>query len=100
MNPDKRVQLLIFLRVSQLRQHWVLHWGRRIPFLTIATLGIVAWILNRVALPKQARKNVEISSIADQVKLILHPHVLLTLLITILGYGGTFATFTYLSSIL
>lgn len=76
------------------------YWGWWIPFLAIATLGIVAWILNRVALPKQARKNVEISSIADQVKLILHLHVLLTLLITILGYGGTFATFTYLSSIL
>ncbi|MBS4913419.1 MAG: MFS transporter [Veillonella sp.] len=36
----------------------------------------------------------------DQWKLVTTPQIVLSLVITVLGYGGTFATFTYLSPIL
>lgn len=74
--------------------------GWRIPFLAIAVLGTIALILNILALPNKSNKETNKVKVKDQFKLAFHPHVLLTLLITILGYGGTFATFTYLSPIL
>ena len=74
--------------------------GWRIPFLAIAVLGFIALILNIIALPNKKNEQDDKVKLQDQFKLAVHPHVLLTLLITILGYGGTFATFTYLSPIL
>lgn len=75
--------------------------GWRIPFLAIAVLGIIALVLNIIALPKKETTQRENRvKLVDQFKLATHPHVLITLLVTILGYGGTFATFTYLSPIL
>lgn len=74
--------------------------GWRIPFFAIAVLGIIALFLNIFALPNKKNEKINRVKLEDQFKLAIHPHVLLTLLITILGYGGTFATFTYLSPIL
>lgn len=71
----------------------------RIPFLIIAILGIIALLMNMYVLPKDHSNNNEIN-IPTQLQIFTEPHILLTLLITILGYGGTFATFTYLSPIL
>lgn len=68
----------------------------RIPFLGIAILGIIALLMNIFVLPKDKSNNKAIN-ILEQVKIFTELHILLTLLITILGYGGTFATFTYLS---
>lgn len=74
--------------------------GWRIPFLAIAVLGVIALFLNIFALPNKKNEETNRVKLEDQFRLAIHPHVLLTLLITILGYGGTFATFTYLSPIL
>lgn len=74
--------------------------GWRVPFLIIAVLGIIALILNIIALPNKSVNVLEKATLTSQFKLAFHHHVLLTLLVTILGYGGTFATFTYLSPIL
>ena len=52
-----------------------------------------------VVLPKDKASNEKID-ISTQLHIFTQPHILLTLIITILGYGGTFATFTYLSPIL
>ena len=73
--------------------------GWRIPFFAIAFIGIIAFLLNRSAIPtqKEAKKR---ASFREQLRLATHPHVLLMLAVTILGYGGTFATFTYLSPML
>lgn len=71
----------------------------RIPFLIIAVLGIIALFMNTFVLPKDQATNTELH-ISTQLSIFTEPHILLTLLITILGYGGTFATFTYLSPIL
>lgn len=71
----------------------------RIPFLIIAFLGIIALVMNTFALPNKKSQKEKID-ISEQLRIFSEPHILLTLLITILGYGGTFATFTYLSPIL
>ncbi|MBD5430266.1 MFS transporter [Lactobacillus sp.] len=75
------------------------YFGWRIPFFIIAILGFIAFILNTMILPitQPSFKKINLLS---QLKLVIHPHIILTLLITILGYGGTFAAFTYLSPIL
>ena len=73
--------------------------GWRIPFMIIAFLGFIAFILNTLILPVDAKNNDKLK-IKTQLKLFSHQHILLTLIITILGYGGTFAAFTYLSPIL
>lgn len=74
--------------------------GWRVPFLAIAVLGMIALLLNIIALPKEKGQSEKQVDLVAQFNLATHSHVLLTLLITILGYGGTFATFTYLSPIL
>lgn len=73
--------------------------GWRIPFIIIAILGFIVFILNSLILPADPAVNKKLH-IKPQLKLLLHKHILLTLTITILGYGGTFAAFTYLSPIL
>lgn len=74
--------------------------GWRIPFFAIAAIGIIAFLLNRSAIPVQEGAQKKRTSFRDQIRLATHPHVLLMLAVTILGYGGTFAAFTYLSPIL
>lgn len=72
--------------------------GWRIPFFIIAVLGFIALLMNMYVLPsKNDQRKI---SIGNQLQIFKNGHILLTLLITILGYGGTFATFTYLSPIL
>jgi predicted MFS family arabinose efflux permease len=74
--------------------------GWRIPFLAIAILGVIALFLNIIALPDIQVETSQLPNFHDQIQLTFNKHILLTLLITILGYGGTFATFTYLSPML
>lgn len=71
----------------------------RVPFLAIAVLGFLAFIMNLMVLPASKASPVK-TKVSTQLHIFKQPHILLTLLITILGYGGTFATFTYLSPIL
>ena len=73
--------------------------GWRLPFFGIAAVGVVAFLLNRAAIPSQKSEQ-KPATVRDQLRLVTNPHVLLMLAVTILGYGGTFATFTYLSPIL
>ncbi|MDL2060058.1 MFS transporter [Mesosutterella sp. AGMB02718] len=74
--------------------------GWRIPFFGIALVGVVALALNKLALPDDIRTSSNPPSARDQLRLVTHPHVLLMMAVTILGYGSTFAAFTYLSPLL
>ncbi|MBT2719223.1 MFS transporter [Bacillus sp. ISL-57] len=74
--------------------------GWRIPFYGIAFIGLIALILNAIAIPSQQLKIETPPSYKDQLKLVRNGRILLILAVTILGYGGTFVTFTYLSPIL
>ncbi|MCM3747355.1 MFS transporter [Paenibacillus pasadenensis] len=74
--------------------------GWRLPFYGITLIGIIALVLNAVAIPDIKRSTGIPPSFKEQLKLITTGRILLVLAITIIGYGGTFATFTYLSPIL
>lgn len=72
----------------------------RFPFYGIAFIGVIALILNAIAIPSQQLKTETPPSYKDQLKLVGNGRILLVLAVTVLGYGGTFVTFTYLSPIL
>ncbi|WP_409304074.1 MFS transporter [Peribacillus sp. SCS-155] len=75
------------------------HFGWRYPFMGIALIGVIALIANSILIPSGMRQSAS-ASVKDQLKLVTHGRLLLIFLITILGYGGTFAAFTYLSPLL
>lgn len=73
--------------------------GWRLPFLVIAILGGLAFSLNWRTLPVDEREQ-RIPTWQEQWHLLTNRPIALILLVTILGYGGTFVAFTYLSPIL
>ena len=73
--------------------------GWRFAFVAIVVLGIVGFFANMILVPSDLKKGTR-TSIQDQVKLVTNSRLLLVLIITALGYGGTFVVFTYLSPLL
>lgn len=73
--------------------------GWRFAFVAIVVIGIVGFIANSILIPSDLRKGTR-TSLKDQVKLVTNGRLLLVLIITALGYGGTFVIFTYLSPLL
>ncbi len=71
----------------------------RTTFLVVSLLGIVAWLGSALLIPNNL-KQAQTAKLRDQFKVLTHPRLLLVYVITALGYGGTFTTFTYLASIL
>lgn len=72
----------------------------RLPFWSVVAVAALTLWLNYRYIPNNAGQVAVSPSWRDQWKLITTPQILLSLAITVLGYGGTFATFTYLSPIL
>lgn len=64
----------------------------------IVVVSLVSLAMTAIQVPSQ--KATTAPSVKEQLKLAANGKILLVLLVTILGYGGTFATFTYLSPIL
>jgi predicted MFS family arabinose efflux permease len=73
--------------------------GWRVAFVIIIVLGVIALIANSILVPSTIRKSTR-TSFRDQIKLVSNGRLLLVLMITALGYGGTFVVFTYLSPLL
>jgi predicted MFS family arabinose efflux permease len=73
--------------------------GWRMAFILIIVAGVLALISNSILVPAALRKGTK-TSFTDQIKLVTNGRILLVLIITALGYGGTFVVFTYLSPIL
>ncbi len=73
--------------------------GWRASFMAIVVIGIIAFIANSILVPSNLKNGVPVS-FRDQIKLIKNGRLLLVFIITALGYGGTFVTFTYLSPLL
>lgn len=73
--------------------------GWRVAFLVIVLIGVIALIANSILVPSDLRKG-KLTKIKDQLKLITNGRLLLTFIITALGYGGTFVVFTYLAPLL
>lgn len=75
------------------------HLGWRTTFLVVSMLGVVALIGSALLIPRDLKRSAP-ASLAQQMRVLTHPRLLLVYIITILGYGGTFTAFTFLAPIL
>ncbi|WP_246092651.1 MFS transporter [Terrilactibacillus laevilacticus] len=75
------------------------HLGWRTTFIVVATLGIIGLISNILAVSKVKNQS-HPPTFRDIGELIKNRRILLALFMTALGFGGTFAIFTYLTPIL
>ncbi|AIQ49926.1 MFS sugar transporter [Paenibacillus sp. FSL R7-0273] len=75
------------------------HLGWRAAFIAIAAVGVAALAANLLLIPSGLRKG-QRTPLNEQIKLVTNGRLLLAFAITALGYGGTFAVFTYLSPLL
>ncbi|MFD2618541.1 MFS transporter [Terrilactibacillus laevilacticus] len=73
--------------------------GWRVSFIAIVIIGIIAFIGNVILVPSHLQKGAK-TTFGDQLKVITNGRLLLVFVITALGYGGTFVTFTFLSPLL
>lgn len=73
--------------------------GWRATFIAVAVLGIIGLISNWLTLDQTAANTSKLT-ISDIGRLIGNPRIILALLMTAFGFGGTFALFTYLTPIL
>jgi len=75
------------------------NFGWRATFLVVSGLGLLAFIGSALLVPNNLKKAVP-AGLAEQFQVLVQPRLLLVYLMTALGYGGTFTTFTYLAPIL
>ncbi|WP_306418675.1 MFS transporter [Bacillus cereus] len=73
--------------------------GWRATFSAVAVLGIMGLVTNLFAIDKVNRQT-NPPTLKDVGQLVKNQRILLALLMTALGFGGTFALFTYLAPIL
>ncbi len=79
---------------------WIgLNWGWRAPFYAVAAIGVLAMIILAVFVPT-VKEKAEPVSLRDEVAVLKDTQVLLGLLMTVLGFAGVFAFFTYVQPIL
>lgn len=75
------------------------NFGWRATFLVVSGLGTLALIGSALLVPNNLKQS-KAATLAEQMKVLIQPRLLLVYLMTILGYGGTFTAFTYLAPIL
>ena len=75
------------------------HFGWRMTFLAVASLGVLAFLGSLLFIPKHIAPAPS-ASIAKQLAVLHQPRLVMVYAMTALGYGGTFLAFTYLVSIL
>jgi predicted MFS family arabinose efflux permease len=73
--------------------------GWRWTFIGVALLGVIGFFCLLVFLPKNIKMDAP-PTLNEQVNLIANGRVILALLMTILGFGGTFVSYTFLAPIL
>jgi DHA1 family inner membrane transport protein len=76
-----------------------LDYGWRATFWAVAAVGVVATIVLSVFVPN-TRERSQTPPLRDELAVLARPQVLLGLLMTVLGYAGVFAVFTYIQPIL
>ncbi|BBQ85384.1 TPA: MFS transporter [Kluyvera ascorbata] len=72
------------------------HFVWRETFLAVSMLGVIALIASAVLVPRNIPSRAP-ASLADQMKVLTHPRLLMIYAITALGYGGVFTAFTFLA---
>ena len=73
--------------------------GWRSTFWAVSAIGVFAAIV-LIAFVPRAKQAPEVGPLADELAVLRRPQVLLGLLMTVLGFGGVFAVFTYIQPIL
>ena len=76
-----------------------LHFGWRATFWAVSVIGVLATAIIATLVPADRGDRVPMRFV-EELKGIAHPQVLLGLLITVLGFAGVFAVFTYIQPIL
>lgn len=75
------------------------HFGWRMTFTGITVWGLVSLIANKYLLPGDI-PNGPLLKLKEQARVLQHGSVLLVLFITIFGFTGVFAAFTYIATLL
>nr|WP_298682554.1 MFS transporter [uncultured Dongia sp.] len=70
----------------------------RATFWAVSVIGTVATIATAILVP--AKDDVAGPRLKDEMRAVMRPQVLLGFLITVLGFGGVFAAFTYIAPVL
>ncbi|HWK46595.1 MAG TPA: MFS transporter [Stellaceae bacterium] len=76
-----------------------LAFGWRSTFWAVSAVGLLALAVLAVFLPR-AETTVAPAPLSEEIAVLARPQVLLGLLMTVLGFGGVFAVFTYIQPIL
>lgn len=75
------------------------HFGWRETFLAVSALGAIAFVVSLLFVPRSI-KHTPPASVAQQLKVLAQPRLLLVYATTAVGYGGSFIPFTFLAPIL
>ena len=75
------------------------HFGWRNTFLLVSALGAIAFFGSLAFVPSGLR-HTRPASLAEQLRVLARPRLLLVYAMTAVGYGGTFTAFTFLAPIL
>ncbi|CAN7688484.1 MFS transporter [Bosea sp. LjRoot9] len=76
-----------------------LAYGWRATFWAVTAIGVLAFVILALFVPK-ARETVPLAPLSEEFAVLSRPQVQLGLLITVLGFGGVFAVFTYIQPLL
>jgi DHA1 family inner membrane transport protein len=79
---------------------WIgLHFGWRATFWVVAAIGVVALAVLAALVPRTEAAP-ESTSLREEIAVLARPQVLLGLAMTVLGFAGVFAVFTYIQPLL
>lgn len=76
-----------------------LHYGWRSTFWAVSIIGVVAMLIIAFFVPRDTNRE-ELGSLRDELTVLHRPQVWLGLLMTVFGFGGVFALYTYIQPIL
>lgn len=77
-----------------------LHYGWRATFWAVAVIGVLAFTVLALFVPKDGRHEKPTVTVREELAVLARPQVLLGLAITVFGFAGTFALFTYIQPLL
>ncbi|SFN10051.1 MFS transporter [Variovorax sp. OV329] len=77
-----------------------LHHGWRATFWAVAVIGVIAFVVLAVFVPRDSAQKAERVALRDELAVLARPQVLLGLAITVFGFAGVFALFTYVQPLL